>query len=242
MRKHFLVCVQLLLMFSNLFSQKSARIYLFPGQGSDKRIFDSLTIDTSFETTIIEYGTPEKGMTMRSFALSLLPQIDTTKEFILAGVSLGGMICVELGELLRPQKNIIISSAKNRKELPARYRFQRYIPLYKIFPGFVLLAGAKMLQPIVEPDRKKNKKTFKSMLNTKDARYMKNTIGLIVNWDRECNFKSVYHIHGTNDHTLPLRKIKEPVLVINGGSHMMTLVMANKVSEKLNEVLKRINK
>jgi esterase/lipase len=222
----------------NLLGQTSTTIYCFPGQGSDKRIFDSLDIDKKYNIKVIEYGTPDKHMTMNSFARQLSEQIDTTQEFILIGVSLGGMICVELNEILSPKKTIIISSAKNRNELPNRYNFQKVIPIYKLFPGSILLAGAKILQPIVEPDRNKNKKTFKSMLNNKNSVYMKRTVSLIINWDRKVNTKTIYHIHGTNDHTLPIRKIKSPTYIVDKGSHMMTLTRSKDISEILNTILK----
>jgi pimeloyl-ACP methyl ester carboxylesterase len=226
-------------LFLNSFSQSSTTIYCLPGQGSDKRIFDSLEIDPQYIIKIIEYGTPEKLMTMNSFAKQLSGQIDTTQGFILVGVSLGGMICAELNEILNPKKTIIISSAKNRSELPLRYKFQKAIPLYKLFPGSILLAGAKVLQPIVEPDRKKNKKTFKSMLRSKNSIYMKRTISLIINWDRKNNTKPIYHIHGTSDHTLPIKKIKLPTYTVNNGSHMMTLTRAKEISNILNLILKQ---
>lgn len=228
-----------ILFFFNSFSQTKATIYCFHGQGSDKRIFDSLDIDKLYKVKVVEYGTPDKEMTMNSFAKHLSKQIDTTQEFILIGVSLGGMICVELSEMLNPQKTIIISSVKNCNELPLRYKFQKVIPIYKLFPGSILLAGAKMLQPIVEPDRKNNKKTFKSMLHSKNAVYMKRTVGLIINWDRKNNTKPIYHIHGTNDHTLPIKKVKRPTYIVNKGSHMMTLTRAKEISEILNTILKQ---
>jgi pimeloyl-ACP methyl ester carboxylesterase len=188
---------------------------------------------------VIEYGTPEKGMTMNSFATKLSEQIDTTQPFILLGVSLGGMICTELNEQLNPQMTFIISSAKNRNELPFRYKFQKTIPLYRIFPGAVMLAGAKLLQPIVESDRNKYKQTFKSMLSMKNALYMKRTVGLIINWDRTTNSKPIYHIHGTNDHTIPIRKVKLPFYVVDKGSHMMTLTKAKEISTILNSILSK---
>jgi pimeloyl-ACP methyl ester carboxylesterase len=233
------ITIASILLFFHSFSQVKTTIYCFPGQGSDKRIFDSLTIDSQFNIKIIEYSTPEKDMTLNSFAKQLSTQIDTTHKFILLGVSLGGMICVELSELLNPVKTIIISSAKNRHELPYRYNFQKKIPIYKLLPGKLLLAGAKMLQPIVEPDRKNNRKTFISMLGCKNAIYMKRTVGLIINWDREVNTKKIYHIHGTNDHTLPIRKIKSPNYIVSHGSHLMTLTRAKEISDILNSILKQ---
>ena len=213
------------------------KIYLLPGQGSDRRIFDALKIDPPYETKIIEYGTPGKDDTMESFALKLSRQIDTSQAFILIGVSLGGMICVELNEILNASKTIIISSAKNKTELPFRYKFQHRLPLYKLFSGEILLAGAKILQPIVEPDRNKNKETFKSMLAAKDAQYMKRAIGLIINWNRKRNTKPLFHIHGSNDHTIPIINIKSPVYVVDKGSHMMTLTRAPEISNLINKIL-----
>jgi pimeloyl-ACP methyl ester carboxylesterase len=221
------------------FGQDKVNVYCFPGQGSDGRIFDSLVFDPSLRKIIIEYGTPEKDMTMKSFAKKLSVQIDTTKTFILLGVSLGGMICAELSEITNPVKTIIISSAKNRNELPFRYSFQKKLPLYKIFSGRMLLAGAKILQPMVEPDRKKNKATFKQMLGNKNELYMKRTIELLINWDRASNSKKIYHIQGRNDHTLPLRNIQSPDYVIQNGSHMMTLTRAREISDILNSILRK---
>jgi pimeloyl-ACP methyl ester carboxylesterase len=233
---HFILAF--ILLYGTGISQSRITIYAFPGQGSDRRIFDSLRIDSAFFLKVIEYGTPQKDMTMNEFARQYIPLIDTSKEFILLGVSLGGMICVELNEILNPRKTIIISSAKNRNELPFRYQFQRVIPLYKIFTPRALRYGAKIMQPLIEPDRKKNKETFKSMLNNKDKAYMKRTIALIINWDRVSNTKPVCHIQGTKDHTIPLKCIKPPVYIINNGSHLMTLVSWKEVSLALETLLK----
>lgn len=237
--KLILTIVNIFILFSSLCQTKKT-IYCFPGQGSDRRIFDSLTIDSSYQIKIIEYGTPEKDITIKTFAKQLSTQIDTTHDFVLLGVSLGGMICVELSEILNPEKTIIISSAKNRNELPFRYKFQKVIPIYKVFPSTILFAGAKILQPIVEPDRKKNKATFKRMLHSKNSKYIKRTIGLIINWDKKTNSSKIYHIHGNNDHTLPLRKIKSSDFVIENGSHMMTLTRGKDISTVINILLNKL--
>ena len=216
--------------------QQKTTIYFIPGQGADKRLFDSLTIDSRFTKKYIEFTLPEKGTTLKQYAKSISTQIDTSQAYILVGVSLGGMICVELSELLKTDKVIIISSAKNRNELPFRYKFQKAIPIYKLFPSKVLWLGAKFLQPLVEPDRKHNKETFKSMLSAKDPKFIKRTIDMIIRWDRETNSKTITHIHGDNDHTLPITKVKCDY-VISNGSHMMTLTRGKEISAILNKEL-----
>jgi pimeloyl-ACP methyl ester carboxylesterase len=230
--------ISVLILVMVFLSKAQTNIYFFAGQGSDKRIFDSLEIDPHFNKIFVEYPIPKKGTSLAQFAKQLSVQIDTTKPFILIGVSLGGMLCCEMSEYLHPEKTIIISSAKNRKELPFRYRFQRYIPLYAILPPVVLKWGAKVMQPIVEPDRNKNKEIFKAMLDSKAPTYYKRTIRMIVNWQLRKNSRKIIHIHGTKDHTLPYRKLKSVDHTIAKGSHMMTLTRAEEISQTLILILK----
>lgn len=236
MRTSFLLIILMLIMSPAAYSQQNVNVYLLPGQGSDKRIFDSLSFKNPYTIKHIAYEIPSKGISMKEYAKSIAPQIDTSQKFILIGVSLGGMICMELNEILNPEKVIIISSAKSRKELPYRYRFQKTVPIYSMVPAKLLLAGAKFLQPIVEPDRNKNKATFKSMLASKDPVYIKRTIEMIIRWDRESMENNVIHIHGDKDHTLPIEKVQADYIIKNG-SHMMTLTRHKDVNEILNREL-----
>jgi pimeloyl-ACP methyl ester carboxylesterase len=221
-------------------AQNEIDVYLFSGQGSDRRIFDSLHFDPTFRIKFIEYGCPEKNQSMRDFALSLVSRIDTTRPFVLMGVSLGGMICAELAEVLKPLKVILISSAKNRNELPFRYRFQKIIPLYRLVPPRMMRWGAQWMQPLVEPDRNRNKATFVAMLKAKEAVYMKRTVAMIIHWGRTENSAAFVQLHGSKDHTIPLRNIKNPRFVIPGGSHMMTLTRAAEIEGILKEIVKDV--
>lgn len=218
-------------------SQNKTKIYLFPGQGSDHRIFSKLEIDTSkFELFCIEYGVPSKGETMRSFALRQAEKIDTTSEFILLGVSMGGMMCVEIAHHLNPIKTIVISSAKTNHELPRKYTAQKKLGFYKWFPSRCIKKGALILQPLVEPDRRKEKKTFVSMLKMKPAIYFKRTVALIINWERQAIEVEINHIHGTEDGTIPIKNVCADY-VLSHGSHMMTLTQAKEVSLMINTII-----
>ena len=69
----------------------------------------------------------------------------------------------------------MISSAKTCDELPGRYTFQKHLRLNRIVPKRLTKGGARLLQGIVEPDRKHDKETFKDMLKAKDPLYLKRT-------------------------------------------------------------------
>ena len=228
MRLLFLFCI-----FSHFcFGQAITKAYLFPGQGSDERVFSKIKLDSSYQKIVVVYPLPQRGTTMTEYAHILSKQIDTSEKYVLIGLSIGGMLCTEMADFLHPEKVIIISSAKCRSELPFHYRFQRVIPLNKIIPKLLIKGGALLLQPIVEPDRNNNKAVFKSMLKSKNPKYMKRTVNMIINWNRKTYSSKIVHIHGSNDHTIPIINVKVNY-IIPEGSHMMTLTRG----EELNKLI-----
>ncbi|MDH5474431.1 MAG: alpha/beta hydrolase [Cyclobacteriaceae bacterium] len=224
----------------NTYSQTSKPIiYLIPGQGADERLFSKLTFDkNAYSIKHIKYHTPEKNTTLKSYALQLSKQIDTTEAFILVGVSLGGMIATELIDFLSPEKVIIISSAKSKKELPFRYRIQKVMPIYKLLSSRAIKRGAFIMQPIVEPDRNVEEEIFKSMLTDKNKHFMKRSVQMIIQWNRTIYSSDIIHIHGDKDNTIPIRNINYDYAVIDG-SHMMTLTRPEIISKILNKALNR---
>ena len=208
-------------------------IYLLPGQGADCRLFNNINFPC--DTVHLEFPAPEKKTTLREYAYSFIPRIDTGRGVILIGVSLGGMISSELADTLDPGKVIVISGAKCRDELPGRYRFQKHIPLNHIVPAKTTRWGAKVLAPIVEPERKGDT-IFRSMLMAKDPVYLKRTVNMIIDWEKESYDSSIVHIHGDKDHTLPIRNIRYDYLV-PGGTHMMVYIRGDEVSELIKQIL-----
>lgn len=173
---------------------------------------------------------------MKAYAVELSNQIDQSNPFILIGTSIGGMLSCEMNEFMNPEKVIIISSAQNKYELPGRYNFQKKFPIHKLVSKGMAKTGALILQPIVEPDRNKEKETFVSMLKAKDKTFLKRSIEMIVEWEKESFDESIIHIHGDNDHTVPIENINCQYIIENG-SHMITLTRAEEINSILNEIL-----
>ncbi len=184
----------------------------------------------------IEYKTPKKWMSLKDYAIFLSKQIDVSNDFILIGTIMGGMLVCEMLDFLNPKKAIIISSAKCRNELPLRYWFQKYLPLYKILPGIIGKIGAIILQSIVEPDRNVEKETFVKMLQGKSTKFMKRSIKMVIEWDRKEVETNIFHIHGNKDNTLPLKNISANH-IIKGDSHMITLTRGKDVSELIRGII-----
>ena len=240
----FIIFITSLLQINELMANNNPAhptIYFLAGQGADARLFKNIVLEETYKIEHINYTVPEKGMTMTEYATELSKQIDTTKPFILIGTSLGGMLATEMGDFLSPEKIIIIASAKSSAELPFRYRFQKKLPIYKLVTPKMAWLGAFVMQPLVEPDRRHEKETFKQMLKDKDPLFLSRTIHMIINWDRKSHAEDIIHIHGDKDHTIPHRNLKYDHLV-KGGSHMMTLTRGAEMSAILSSILQNIEK
>ena len=216
-------------------------IYLFPGQGSDARLFKHLQIPRGYDTLHISFPVPDKRESLANYAHRFIPEIDPSVPFILMGVSLGGMICTELTDTLNPLRTIVISSAKSTSELPGRYTFQQKFRLNRIVPKRLTKGGARILQGIVEPDRKHDPETYKAMLKAKDPVYMKRAVDMIINWDRTSYSNQIVHIHGDNDHTIPIKNIHYDYLV-DEGSHLMMITRAGEINQIISRILKEPGK
>lgn len=213
-------------------------IYLIPGQGSDERLFKNIHID-QFETKSIKYIIPEKGEDMASYAKKIATQIDTTKRYSIIGVSLGGMLAVEMSKILQPEEVILIASAKTKSEIPALYIFFNKIPIHRLLGGRFYKFWTILLQPLYEPMDKEDQILWRKMMKGKDPKFMKRAVRCIVEWDNE-NYDGIklLHIHGTKDKTLPIKNIHEPI-VIENGTHVMTLTKGEEISNIVNQWLNK---
>jgi len=106
----------------------------------------------------------------------------------------------------------------------------------RAIPASWFKGGALLLQPIVEPDRNKEKATFKRMLKSKDKIYMKRAVDMIINWQREIYNPNIIQIHGDHDNTLPIKNVKV-TLIVEGGSHMMALTRGEVIGKLIREQL-----
>ena len=58
--------------------------------GADSRVFEHIQLPAGFQKICLEWITPDKDESLRSYALRLAEGIDLGKPFILVGLSMGG--------------------------------------------------------------------------------------------------------------------------------------------------------
>jgi len=217
-------------------TQDSIRtIYFVSGLGADERIFQWLRYD-GYRPKHIQWITPEKGESIEGYALRLSEQIDDENP-IVVGLSFGGMIAVELAKQLKTEKIILLSSVKQRSEVPFYFKLFRAFPLHRIFPFKTLLWGFYWLAYwLFSPEGRDQKDLLKTVLIETDPHFLKWALHKVVIWKNQEVPQNLIHLHGKRDRIFPYRFVSPDYAIENSG-HLMVMNRAEEVSNLLEELI-----
>ena len=210
------------------------RIYCISGMGADERAFKKLSVP-GFEIVPVKWTAYDKNDTMSSYAQKLLKQIPESNPIVL-GLSLGGMLSVEVGKIIQTRKIILVSSAKTTAELPRIGRNPSLKNVVQLLPsgmfGHASLMNTKMIGAESEDDRK----LLTDMMRDTDPGFIKWSLGAVVGWNNTTYPKEVFHIHGTSDKIIPSKNV-HPDVWVKGGTHIMVYNRAPEVSRIISDCL-----
>lgn len=204
--------------------------------GADKRLFSEIEEIDGIEFIDLEWETSWTDCkSLKDYALRLSEKIEKTEPFSLLGVSMGGMICSELVDILNPEKVVIVSSAKTSKELPKYFTRFRFLGLSKLLNKSRVEHLVKNSARFFGAMNSDQKKLFNEMVANVDFAFIEWSVKAILKWKKKTYSPNIIHIHGDKDIVLPnsMEKIDHK---IKNGDHMM---IWNKASQ-INEILSKI--
>lgn len=208
-----------------------------PGLAASPKIFEYLHLsDKIFECHYFEWHVPEnENQSLESYAQKYVEQIQH-EEVILIGVSFGGVIVQEISRLIKIKQVIIISSLKNKREMPKRLKFLKNSKAYKIFPFSRLSHIDDFSKYNFTPNLKKKAALYDKYLSIKDENYLNWAIYNMLHWENKSGENNVIHIHGTKDEIFPIKYIDQ-CIAIEGGTHAMIITKAKKISKIIENLL-----
>jgi len=210
-----------------------SEIYIFSGLGADERVFQNLDFG-KHSVTFINWIIPEKNETIERYASRIRRGISSPNP-ILVGLSFGGIMAIEVSKQIPVEKIILISSAKNRYEIPWYYRFIGRFRLNRLVPVKLLRSANRLTYWFFGTSTAEEKRLLKIILKETDGVYLNWAIEQVLRWKNLEHPKKPFHIHGTRDHVLPLPPNVDKI--IEGGGHFMLLNKSDEVNDILNEVL-----
>ena len=208
----------------------SQSIYIFSGMGADERVFQRLDF-AGRPLVFIQWVRPQSKDTLATYAGRLREQI-LEKNPILVGLSLGGMLAVEVAKQIDTERIILLASAKTRKGIPLLYRLLGKFGFDRILPFSLLKRTNGLLNLFFGARSQYERELLRQIILDTDPDFVKWAIRAVVNWDNWEVPENLTHLHGTNDLILPFR-YADCDIAIPGGGHFMTMNKADEINQIL---------
>ena len=216
---------------------EKTHLYFVPGLAASSQIFEYLNLPKEqFEIHYLDWLIPlSKNESIQDYAQRMCARIDHNNP-VLIGVSFGGIMAQEMSKIITVKKIIIISSVKTKNELPKKFRIAKTTKAYKLFPIKAVTNIENFSNFAFGDMAKKRIDLYKKYLSMRDEKYLPWAIHNLLNWQQTEPLPNVIHIHGNSDGVFPIKHIKN-CNVIEGGTHIMILNKAKKISNLLVDII-----
>ena len=116
----------------------------------------------------------------------------------------------------------LISSTKNKQEIPFYFQIFRWLPIYLLVPARLMLWIGQLLATwFFSLETIDERKLLKAILFDTNGGFVKWAIHQIVTWKNELVPENIYHIHGESDLIFPFQLVQEDFCVKKGGHFMI---------------------
>ncbi|MFD1256704.1 alpha/beta hydrolase [Mucilaginibacter terrae] len=213
------------------------QIFLISGLGADRRLFNKLDLP-GYEIVYVDWIEPEPTDTIATYAKKLAEHYHIEPHSNILGVSLGGVMVVEISSIISLNKAIIVSSVKSASEFPWYFKLFRNFPLYKVIPhGFYSSVGY-IIKPLFGKMGGKSGLMFVDMIRHSSPVFMRWAMHAILRWQPTPLNTKVYHIIGDKDLIFSCKRIKDADYIVKKGSHDMVYTRGLQISQIVQSILK----
>jgi len=214
------------------------KIYVISGLGADHTVFCKLTLP-GYELVHVKWVPTVKGESLKVYAQRLLPQIKDENPIVL-GLSLGGMLAVEVGQLIETKMVISLSSIVNHSELPFRFKMAGWMRLQAFLPVYYFSKGNRFTHWIFGAKKTDDREILNQVFVNLEKDFLYWALNAVLNWENNGLPENLYRIHGTKDLILPKQRKSNYNQIIEHGSHLMLLHQHAEVSKAILEGLKSV--
>ncbi|HEX9511370.1 MAG TPA: alpha/beta hydrolase [Puia sp.] len=212
-------------------------VYFISGIGGDSRLFRHIQLPAGFQIGYVEWIIPEKKESLTDYACRLTEQIDTRQPFILVGMSLGGILSVEIAKRFPPAATILIGSIPVSSHLPGYYAIAGRLRLPDLFPPS-FFKGAATLKRLLTREKSEDKAMLRQVIRDGNPWFIKWGLKAVLEWRNEEIPQPLWHIHGSRDEVFPVW-FTRPSHIVPKGGHLLVINHANEVNRILGELLPR---
>jgi pimeloyl-ACP methyl ester carboxylesterase len=217
----------------------SLPLILLSGMGADERLFVAQKAVLP-QLTVPAWLPPEPDDTLASYGQRMAAAVDPGVPCLIGGVSLGGMVAVEMARHLDAKACLLIASVRAPRELPRRVRVLKPLvwliptPLASLPPlvsRLVLAVAGRFLSS--------SRRSLLEQLAATDGRFLKWASLAILRWRSVAGpTVPIVQIHGDRDRILP-HALTHPDVLVAGAGHVLPVTHPIAVNQFLRDQLDR---
>jgi pimeloyl-ACP methyl ester carboxylesterase len=212
------------------------RLVLFAGLGADERLFEPQR-QLRARIEVVRWIEPRPRESFADYGRRIAETIRSPRPFYIGGVSLGGMIALEVARHVNPLAVILISSCRSCAALPRWSRAGRV--LVRAVPAS-LQKWANVRCPValraLGACDASDRELILQMIRDTPATFLKWGLSEALLWPGADGISvPVYQIHGDNDRTIPCPPSGID-RVVPGGGHLINLTHSDDVNRFIEEV------
>jgi pimeloyl-ACP methyl ester carboxylesterase len=210
-------------------------IYFLSGLGADERALRHLELPAHIAVAYLPWLPPSPKETLEQYAGRMAQMIDASKPFVLAGLSFGGVLAVEMQQYIQPRRTILISSIACRRQMPWYYRLAGRLRLHRLLPSKTANRPNFLTYWLFGLRTAPDKRLLRDILTHTNTHFSKWAVNALLRWKRREAPPGIIRIHGTNDRVLPLARSKAN-FTVPGGGHLV-VNRAAEVSGVIKEII-----
>lgn len=223
---------------------RATRLILLPGMGVDSRLFDAQR-EAFPNVELPEWIPHRKRESLREYAARFAATLQPSdpRPLVIGGVSMGGMIALELSRHLTTAAAVILigSCTSGRAVAPfmrAMEHFSRPVPSRLISAGRVLASPFLGQGGMPRADRRQ----LGQMLSDIPVPFLRWSGRAIMEWPGIDTLTTpVHQIHGSYDRVIPAERLSRPPdSIIHGGAHVLNLSHPREVNQFIADVVHRV--
>jgi len=218
------------------------RLIMIPGMGTDHRLFAAQK-EVVPDLEVLRLGKPLAGESLADYAARLAGAVPTQQPYLLGGVSMGGMLALELAGKLTPGPRavVLIASCRHPGAIPAStFRMGRVICtmpdlFIRLMRDYLPPPFAHRLGPVPPEIRD----VARAMYRETSVAFFRWAGMAIMRWPGVADpGVPVEHLHGDQDQLIRSSHV-QPTQWLEGAGHLPTFTHPQAVNTFLLEALAR---
>ena len=219
----------------NVLISNGLNVYLLPGMGADERLYEP--IDIQYGTLhYMRWEYRKECKSLEDYAAFLCSNI-TTKNNVLIGSSMGGMVAVEMYKIQSFLGLVLLSAPSSVREFPFSLRLAGAFKLAHAIPKGIMFRMNRFANTFMGFQNSEHEELFFEMLESYGPDFLHFAVKAIPDWKQKNPPKDYLQIIGSKDRLFKTKRMKNPH-VIEGSGHFMTFEQPGILTELINEYLR----